>query len=293
MSLSFVGRYRIKTIWNSSCRSWISLFVIFLKYVIIYWKIFELWEVIMKFLGVIPARYASTRLEGKPLKDICGHSMIEWVYRRCQNTKLDDIIVATDDDRIFKEVEAFSGKAMMTSSKHPNGTSRIAEVCQKMTDYDVIVNIQGDEPLIEAQMIDMIIEAFQKESLCMCTLKHKLQTWEDIENPNQVKVVTDKKDYALYFSRSVLPYPRKENSALYYKHIGIYGYTREFVLEYAAMAPTALETSESLEQLRVLENGYKIKVLETPYQSVGVDTQEDLERVRQWIQERGITIEDN
>ncbi|HEY4532558.1 MAG TPA: 3-deoxy-manno-octulosonate cytidylyltransferase, partial [Fusobacterium sp.] len=213
--------------------------------------------------------------------------------RRCQNTKLDDIIVATDDDRIFKEVEAFGGKVMMTSQKHPNGTSRIAEVCQKMTEYDVIINIQGDEPLIEAEMIDMIIEAFQKENLCMCTLKHKLQTWEEVENPNQVKVVTDKNDYALYFSRSVLPYPRKKNLALYYKHIGIYGYTREFVSEYASMEPTDLETSESLEQLRVLENGYKIKVLETSHQSIGVDTQEDLEKVCQWIQERGITIENN
>src|SRR3712207_2706504 len=185
----------------------------------------------MKFLGVIPARYASTRLEGKPLKDICGHSMIEWVYRRCQNTKLDDVIVATDDERIFQEVKKFGGKVLMTSSNHPNGTSRIAEVCQKIKDYDVIVNVQGDEPLIEVEMINTIIEAFQKEDLCMCTLKHKLQTWDDIENPNHVKVITDKKDYALYFSRSVLPYPRKKNLDLYYKHIGIYGYTRDFVLE--------------------------------------------------------------
>lgn len=245
----------------------------------------------MKFLGVIPARYASTRLEGKPLKDICGHSMIEWVYRRCKNTKLDDVIVATDDERIFREVERFGGKVIMTSTEHSNGTSRIAEVCQKITDYDVIINIQGDEPLIEADMIDMIVDAFQQEELCMCTLKHKLDSWEDIENPNQVKVVTDKNDYALYFSRSILPYPRKENIDLYYKHIGIYGYTRNFVLEYAAMASTPLENSESLEQLRVLENGYRIKVLETSHQSVGVDTQEDLEKVCKWIEERGITIE--
>lgn len=246
----------------------------------------------MKFLGVIPARYASTRLEGKPLKDICGHSMIEWVYKRCLKSKLDAVIVATDDTRIFQEVERFGGKVIMTSKDHLNGTSRLAEVCQSMTEYDVVINIQGDEPLIEADMIDLLIEAFQKEELLMCTLKHKLNSWEDIENPNCVKVITDKKDYALYFSRSVIPYPRKENVDLYFKHIGIYGYTRKFVLEYASMESTPLENSESLEQLRVLEEGYAIKVLETKYQSLGVDTAEDLQKVCSHIQERGISIED-
>lgn len=246
----------------------------------------------MKFLGVIPARYASTRLEGKPLKDICGHSMIEWVYKRSLQSKLDEVIVATDDERIFQEVERFGGKVFMTSKEHENGTSRLAEVCKTMTDYDVVINIQGDEPLIEAEMIDSIVEAFQKESLVMCTLKHKLTKWEDIENPNQVKVVCNEKDYALYFSRSVIPYPRKENKDLYFKHIGIYGYTRKFVLEYASMQTSSLEASESLEQLRVLEKGYAIKVLETKHQSLGVDTLEDLTKVCNYIRERGISLEE-
>lgn len=246
----------------------------------------------MKFLGIIPARYASTRLEGKPLKDICGHSLIEWVYKRCLKSKLDEVIVATDDERIFQEVKRFGGKVMMTAKNHINGTSRLAEVCRMMSDYDVVMNIQGDEPLIEVEMINSIIEAFQKEKLVMCTLKHKLRNWEDIENPNQVKVVTSQKNYALYFSRSVIPYPRKKNIDLYFKHIGIYGYTRDFVLEYARMESTVLEDSESLEQLRVLEKGYAIKVLETKHQSFGVDTMEDLQKVRNYICERGISLEE-
>lgn len=246
----------------------------------------------MKFLGVIPARYASTRLEGKPLKEICGHSMIEWVYKRCKQSNLDEVLVATDDERIVAEVESFGGRVVLTSKEHSNGTSRIAEVCEKVEGYDVIVNVQGDEPLIEPEMINSIISAFQKEELVMCTLKHAMKSWEDVENPNQVKVVTDKKDYALYFSRSPIPYPRNKREDLYFKHIGIYGYHKDFVLEYAKMPTSPLESSESLEQLRVLEEGYKIKVLETKFESLGVDTLEDLERVRNYIRERGIRIED-
>ena len=231
----------------------------------------------MKFLGVIPSRYASTRLEGKPLKDICGHTMIEWVYKRTKLSNLDEVVVATDDERIYKEVEKFGGKAILTRKDHENGTSRIAEVCEKYSDYDVIVNVQGDEPLIEPDMINSIIESFKNDStISMSTLKYKLDKMEDIENPNYVKVITDKKGYALYFSRSVIPYPRKLDIQNYYKHVGIYGYKREFVIEYAKMEPTPLELSESLEQLRALENGYRIKVMETPYKIIGVDTQEEL-----------------
>lgn len=247
----------------------------------------------MRFLGVIPARYASTRLEGKPLKDICGHPMIEWVYKRCLESNLDDVIVATDDEKIFKVVKHFGGKVMMTSPNHLNGTSRLAEVSKQIKDYDVVINIQGDEPLIEAEMIDQIIRAFQQEDIQMCTLKHRLMDWEDIENPNHVKVVTDEKDYALYFSRSVIPYPRNKETAKYFKHIGIYGYTRNFLLEYATMQNSLLESTESLEQLRVLEKGYQIKVLETKHESFGVDTKEDLEKIKNYIQKRGITIEKN
>lgn len=245
----------------------------------------------MKFLGVIPSRYASTRLEGKPLKDICGHTMVEWVYKRAKLSDLDEVVVATDDERIYKEVERFGGKVVLTRKDHENGTSRIAEVCEKYKDYDVIVNIQGDEPLIEKDMINSIINSFKEdESIPMSTLKYKLETMEDIENPNYVKVITDKNGYAIYFSRSVIPYPRKLNLQNYYKHVGIYGYKRDFVIEYAKMEPTALEISESLEQLRAIENGYKIKVMETPYKILGVDTQEELEKVREYIDKNGIKL---
>lgn len=246
----------------------------------------------MKFLGVIPSRYASTRLEGKPLKDICGHTMIEWVYKRTKLSNLDEVVVATDDERIYKEVEKFGGKAILTRKDHENGTSRIAEVCEKYSDYDVIVNVQGDEPLIEPDMINSIIESFKNDStISMSTLKYKLDKMEDIENPNYVKVITDKKGYALYFSRSVIPYPRKLDIQNYYKHVGIYGYKREFVIEYAKMEPTPLELSESLEQLRALENGYRIKVMETPYKILGVDTQEELEKVREYIKNNGLILD--
>lgn len=246
----------------------------------------------MKFLGVIPSRYASTRLEGKPLKDICGHTMVEWVYKRALKSKLDSVVIATDDERIVKEVEAFGGNVILTRKDHLNGTSRIAEVCETYTDYDVIVNIQGDEPLIEPDMINSIIDSFVEDNtIPMSTLKYKLTDMSEIENPNAVKVVTDKNDFAIYFSRSVIPYPRNLNMNNYYKHVGIYGYKRDFIMEYAKMLSTPLELSESLEQLRVLENGYKIKVLETPYKIIGVDTQEELERVREHITKNNIVID--
>lgn len=246
----------------------------------------------MKFLGVIPSRYASTRLEGKPLKDICGHTMVEWVYKRALKSKLDGVVVATDDERIVDEVKSFGGNVILTRKDHINGTSRIAEVCETYTDYDVIVNIQGDEPLIEPDMINSIIDLFiEDNTIPMSTLKYKLTDMAEIENPNAVKVVTDKNDFAIYFSRSVIPYPRNLNMDNYYKHVGIYGYKRDFVMEYAKMASTPLELSESLEQLRVLENGYKIKVLETPYKIIGVDTQEELERVREYITKNGLVID--
>ena len=202
------------------------------------------------------------------------------------------MVVATDDERIYKEVERFGGKAILTSKEHENGTSRIAEVCTKYEDYDVIVNVQGDEPLIEPEMINSIINSFKEDdTISMSTLKYKIDTMEEIENPNYVKVITDKKGYALYFSRSVIPYPRKLDIQNYYKHVGIYGYKRDFVVEYAKMEPTPLELSESLEQLRALENGYRIKVMETPYKIIGVDTQEELEKVREYIKENGLKLD--
>lgn len=245
----------------------------------------------MKFLGVIPARYESSRLPKKPLKDICGYPMIEWVYKRALKSNLDKVIVATDSKEVYEAVKKFGGDVILTREDHLNGTSRIAEVCEKITDFDVIINIQGDEPLIEKDMINSLIDSFKVEKdLKMSTLKHKLHSWEDIENTNFVKVVTDKNDYAIYFSRSVIPYPRNKNIENYFKHVGIYGYKRDFVLDYFKMESTPLENSESLEQLRVLENGYKIKVLETNFEVIGVDTQEELEKVRLHIKNNNISI---
>lgn len=245
----------------------------------------------MKFLGVIPARYKSTRLERKILSDICGYPMIEWVYRRAKKSKLDKVVVATDSKEIYDVVKSFGGEVVLTSEKHKNGTSRIAEVCESYKDYEYVINIQGDEPLIKPEMINSLIEGIEKEpNLKMITLKHQIKEEKDISNPNFVKVVTDKNDYALYFSRSVIPYPRNENKELYFKHIGIYGYSREFILEYSKMQTTPLEDSESLEQLRVLENGYKIKVLETKHQIIGVDTQEELDKVKEFIMRKGIIL---
>ena len=233
----------------------------------------------MKFLGIIPARYSSTRLEGKPLKLIEGHTMIEWVYKRAKKSNLDSLIVATDDERIYNEVLNFGGQAIMTSTEHTNGTSRIAEVCEKIKDYDVIINIQGDEPLIQYEMINTLIETFKEnKDLKMATLKHKLTEKEEIENPNNVKVICDKDDYAIYFSRSVIPYPRKADDISYFKHIGIYGYKRDFVIEYSKMPATALE------------NGYKIKVLETTHSLIGVDTQENLDQVIDFVKKNNIRI---
>lgn len=237
----------------------------------------------MKVLCVIPARYASTRLPGKPLSMIAGKPMIQWVYERASLAKLPDaVVVATDDVRVEKAVEAFGGRVMMTSPDHPSGTDRLAEVALGYPDIDVLVNVQGDEPMIPPQVIDQLAEAFAKDpELNMATLK-VLMKEEDYDNPAAVKVVTDLNGYALYFSRSLMPYPRnKPQDYRVYKHVGIYAYRRDFLLKYAALEPTRLERAESLEQLRALENGYRIKVLESDFQGVGVDTPEDLARVNE------------
>lgn len=246
----------------------------------------------MRFLGVIPARYGSTRLEGKPLKDICGHSMIEWVYKRALKADFDKLVVATDDKRVYDEVIQFGGNAIMTSSEHQNGTDRIAEVAETLTDFDVIINIQGDEPLIEADMIKSLKKPFiDDKNLKMATLKYKLTDMEDINNPNIVKVITDNDDYGIYFSRSPIPYPRNLDMDCYYKHIGIYAYKRDYVIEYSKMPSTPLEKAESLEQLRVLENGDKIKVIETDKKIIGVDTAQDLEKVINYIEKNKIKLD--
>ena len=235
----------------------------------------------MKVLCVIPARYASTRLPGKPLSMIAGKPMIQHVYERaCQAQLPDEVVVATDNELVEKAVLDFGGKAVMTSPDHPSGTDRLAEVALMYPDVDVIVNVQGDEPMIPPEVIDRLAEAFTGDAdLNMATMKVVMDE-EDYENPAAVKVVTDQQGYALYFSRSLMPYPRnKPEGFKVFKHVGIYAYRRNFLLKYAALAPTPLEKAESLEQLRALENGYKIKVLESDFQGIGVDTPEDLAAV--------------
>ena len=237
----------------------------------------------MKVLCVIPARYASTRLPGKPLSLICGKPMIQRVYERaCQAQLPDGVVVATDNELVKKAVEACGGKAMMTSPDHPSGTDRLAEVALNYPDVDVIVNVQGDEPMIPPEVIDRLAAAFVDDAeLQMATMKVAMDE-ADYNNPAAVKVVTDLNGYALYFSRSLMPYPRnKPEGYKVYKHVGIYAYCRSFLLKYAALTPTPLERAESLEQLRALENGYKIKVLESDFQGIGVDTPEDLAAVNE------------
>jgi len=240
----------------------------------------------MQVTAVIPARYSSTRFPGKPLVDIAGVSMIERVYRRVEAVEeLTQVIVATDDERIYRTVKDFGGLVRMTSSDHRSGTDRIAEVARQL-DSDIIVNVQGDEPLIKKEMITEAITPFYNdETLKVSTLKKKIKDKEEIKDSNVVKVVTDKYDYALYFSRSPLPYPRNRGAG-YFKHIGLYVYRRNFLLALCKMAPTILEKVESLEQLRILENGYRIKVLESNYNSIGVDKPEDIKKVEEILQNK-------
>ena len=231
----------------------------------------------MKVLCIIPARYASTRLPGKPLRDIAGKPMIVRVYERALQARLvQDVVVATDDERIRTVVEAHGGHAVMTRADHATGTDRLAEAAARMTDYDLIINVQGDEPLIEPSVIDALVEPFLADDrLAMATAKTEITDEEEQENPNNVKVITDKSGNALYFSRARIPYARVPGAKVY-KHIGIYAYRRDFLLAYARMAQTPLELSESLEQLRALENGYRIRVVETDAVFIGADTEEDL-----------------
>lgn len=243
----------------------------------------------MRTLCVIPARYASTRLPGKPLADICGKPMICRVLERASRAqKPEEVIVATDDQRIYNAVRAEGGEAILTRADHPTGTDRLAEVAEAYSEIDLIVNVQGDEPLIEPSVIDDLIAPFEMdENLPMATVMVRMDDAAEQLNPNNVKVIVDKLGYALYFSRSLVPYPRAEAGPVY-KHIGIYAYRRDFLLRYARLEPTPLEKAESLEQLRALENGYGIRVLETDCRFVGVDTPEDLALVNKIYREQGL-----
>lgn len=241
----------------------------------------------MKSICVIPARYSSTRLPGKPLKNICGVPMICRVWQRASRAKsVADVIVATDDERIFQAVEKNSGRAMMTRADHKTGTDRLAEVAEKFPDADVIVNVQGDEPLIEPSLIDELVAEFERDDkLQMATVATELTDADEMKNPNNVKVVLDRYNDALYFSRSLIPYPRNAGNSKVFKHIGIYAYRRQFLIDYAKMEPTPLEKTESLEQLRALENGFKIRVIKSSCKFVGVDTEEDLQLVNEIYRE--------
>ena len=238
----------------------------------------------MKILCVIPARYASTRLPGKPLADIVGKPMIQHVYERsAQATIPQQVVVATDDEKVFQAVQQFGGKVVITSSEHQTGTDRLAEVASKYAEVDVIINVQGDEPLIDPKVIDELAQEFLNDTALQMATVMSIMDSEDYQNPNAVKVVTDLNNNALYFSRSLLPYPRVAGKANVYKHIGIYAYKKDFLLKFAKLEPTPLEQSESLEQLRALENGYKIKMIKTKSKFIGVDSIEDLQTVNELL----------
>ena len=247
----------------------------------------------MKFIGIIPARYASTRFPAKPLAMLGGKTVIQRVYEQV-NGILDDACVATDDERIEAAVKAFGGKVVMTSTEHRSGTDRVQEAFEKVGEgYDVVVNIQGDEPFIQPSQLEAVKACFEDEATQIATLVKpftEADGWEALQNPNSPKVVVDGRMNALYFSRSVIPYLRgveKEEwlkRHTYYKHIGLYAYRAEVLREITRLPQSSLELAESLEQLRWLENGYRIKVGITHTETIGIDTPEDLEKAEKFLQ---------
>lgn len=248
----------------------------------------------MKFIAVIPARYASTRFPGKPLAQLGGKTMIERVYTQVK-TIIDDVYVATDDKRIFQTVEAFGGKVVMTRPDHKSGTDRIEEAVETISsetgvEYDVVINVQGDEPFIQQSQIETVCKCFDDPQTQIATLGKPFgSSIEAIENPNSPKIAVSVQGYALYFSRSVIPYCRgKERSEWsgafpYLKHIGLYAYRRKVLREVTLLPQSPLEKAESLEQLRWLENGYRIKVGLTDVETIGIDTPADLEKAEEFL----------
>lgn len=241
----------------------------------------------MRTIAVIPARYASTRFPAKLMQDLGGKTVILRTYEAAKNTHLfDDVFVVTDSDLIFKEIISNGGKAIMSMKEHESGSDRIAEAVQNM-DFDVVINVQGDEPFIDENPLKSLIEVFKNDldkkvdlASVMCQITDK----KDIENPNNVKVITDQNGFALYFSRSVIPFPREENVGVrYMKHIGIYAFRKQALLDFYSFPMLSLEASEKLEQLRYLEYGKRIKMIETNHVGIGIDTKEDLERARKLI----------
>lgn len=239
-----------------------------------------------RIIGVIPARYGSSRFPGKVLKEINGKPMIQWVYEQANKSQiLDDLFVAVDNSEVFNCVASFGGNAIMTKSDHQSGTDRVAEVLESIN-TDIVVNIQGDQPLLDSKMIDEATQPLLEDrSIQMSTLKIKIEQ-EDYSNPSVVKVVVDEDDFALYFSRSLIPFSRDKNDEEIYEHVGLYVYRKDFLLAISKMSQTYLEKTEMLEQLRVLEKGFKIKVIETKcnrLSGISVDTLEDLKKVEKII----------
>ncbi len=242
-------------------------------------------------IGIIPARFASSRFPGKPLIDIAGKSMIQRVYEQTKKSKsITDVVVATDDEKIEKHVLSFGGKVVMTSSLHQSGTDRCFEAIEKFNSTaDVVINIQGDEPFIHPEQIDIAAKCFENKEVQIVTLAKTISANTDLFNPNVPKVIIDNNGNGIYFSRHPLPYLRgKENNEwhnhhTYYKHIGLYAYRREILGKLTALKQSSLELAESLEQLRWIENGYKIKVEITDYESVAIDAPEDLKKLEKFL----------
>ena len=243
----------------------------------------------MKFIGIIPARYASTRFPGKPLAILGGKTVIQRVYEQASSV-LEEAYVATDDERILQVVEQFGGRAVMTRADHKSGTDRIEEAAEKIgTDADVIINVQGDEPFIQPSQIETLMRLFDNPTTQIGTLGKRFDSIEATLNPNSPKIVTDLQGFALYFSRSIIPFVRGIEqtewlkSYPFLKHLGLYAYRREVLHEVTQLPQSPLELAESLEQLRWLENGYRIRVGLTDVETVGIDTPEDLERAEEFL----------
>jgi len=242
-----------------------------------------------KTVGIIPARWGSTRFPGKPLHSIAGKPLLQHVWERCRRAKkLDQVIVATDDFRIAEAAFDWGAEVAMTSAHHRSGTDRIAEVAAKAKQFAHIINIQGDEPMIDPKLIDRLVRALQRDSqLEMITAAHPFEDVHDAESPHQVKVVVNRKSEALYFSRSLIPSTGSGGAPMHYRHQGIYGYTRDLLLRFVHWMPSPLERAESLEQLRALENGVRIQVVMTESGSPGVDTPEDARRMARLMTSEG------
>ena len=241
----------------------------------------------MKIIAVIPARYASTRFPAKLMQDLGGKTVILRTYEAAKNTNLfDDVFVVTDSDLIFNEIVSHNGKAIMSVKEHESGSDRIAEAIENL-EVDIVINVQGDEPFINAEPLAQVIEIFKNDAdkkVDLASLMTEIQNEDDINNPNNVKVVVDQNNFALYFSRSVIPYPREQNVGVrYFKHIGIYAFRKQALTDFYSLPMKSLEASEKLEQLRYLEYGKRIKMVETNHVGIGIDTIEDLEKARKMI----------